>query len=347
VTEIDGGRVTVADIARVTGVSRATVSKVLNDRSDVAADTRAMVKATLAEHGYVKDRTRRAPRRVPPRPRLVDLVFHDAGSPWAAEMIRGLGKAAAGAQVSVVVSEVEPGPTGIRQWLDGLSARGSSGAVLAVSDVSDEDQQVAGDLDIPMVLVDPVGDFDPHLPSFGAGNWGGGLAATLHLTELGHRRIGTITGPPRYLCSQARLAGYNAALERAGIEVDPALVRPGDFHYESAVAGALELLDLPDPPTAIFAANDEQALGVYAAARMRSLRVPEDLSVVGFDDVPMSQWVLPGLTTVRQPIRDVATLAFQALMTARTDGALPAGRTELPTTLVVRGSTAPPGGTPA
>jgi LacI family transcriptional regulator len=344
VTETSAGRVTVADIARVTGVSPATVSKVLNDRADVAPGTRALVKATVAEHGYVKDTTRRTrpPVRRQQKRALVDLVFNDAGSPWAAEMIRGVGAIATAAQVSLVVSEVQPGSAGISAWLDGAEERSSIGAILAFSDLSPAESQRAAEMGTPTVLVDPVGDFDAHLPSFGAGNWGGGLTATAHLLELGHTRIGTITGPMRYLCSQARLAGHSTALARAGIETDPALVQHGDFHYASAVTAALALLDLADPPTAIFAANDEQAMGVYAAARQRGRSVPEDLSVVGFDDVPMSQWVLPGLTTVRQPIREVAALAIRALLSVRDGGTLPEGRTELPTTLVVRESTAAP-----
>jgi DNA-binding LacI/PurR family transcriptional regulator len=197
-------------------------------------------------------------------------------------------------------------------------------------------------LGIPIVSVDPVGDYDAELSSFGAGNWGGAALATQHLLELGHRRIGTITGPMRYLCSQERLAGYRATLELAGIEADPALVRPGDFHFESAVRGATELLQLEVPPTAIFAANDEQALGVYAAVQRQGLRVPEDLSVVGFDDVPMSQWVLPPLTTIRQPIRELAELATGALLGQHSGPASASTRTELPTTLIARSSTAPP-----
>jgi DNA-binding LacI/PurR family transcriptional regulator len=147
----------------------------------------------------------------------------------------------------------------------------------------------------------------------------------------------------RFLCSQARLAGYRAAIEVAGIDYDAALVQYADFHYASGVKAALRLLDLAEPPTAIVAANDEQALGVYAAVGQRGLRVPEDLSVVGFDDVPMSQWISPPLTTVRQPITELAALATRALLNAEHGVAdLAPGRVELSTSLIVRGSTAPP-----
>jgi LacI family transcriptional regulator len=334
--------VTVAEIARSIGVSMATVSKVLNDRSDVSAATRARVKAALADHDYVKPPRAKSRPRKPQSTRLIEILFNDTGSPWAAEMTRGVEAAARREGVGVVISAHKPTAVDTAAWLDQVLARRSLGAILAVSDLATADHQRMARAGIPMVLVDPVGDFESELPSFGAGNWGGGLAATSYLIDLGHRRIGTITGPMRYLCSQARLAGYRAALERAGLAFDPALVQHGDFHHESALAAAQVLLDVPEPPTAIFAANDEQALGVYAAAEQRSLRVPADLSVIGFDDVPMSQWVLPALTTVRQPIRELGELATRAVLAAGAGGGLSPSRTELPTTLVVRGSTAPP-----
>ena len=142
------------------------------------------------------------------------------------------------------------------------------------------------------------------------------------------------------LCSQARLDGYRAALERAGITPDPELIRKGDFHYESALAAASAMLELADPPTAIFAASDVTAMGVYEAAREHHLRLPADLSVVGFDDVPMAQWMSPPLTTLHQPLAEMATLATRTLLTGDTAGFQ--NRVELSTTLVVRSSTQPP-----
>ena len=347
VKESDDHKVTVADIAAIAGVSVATVSKVLNGRPDVSRRTRARVQGLLDEHQYIRTaRTKNNARATTHRPTsggLIDLVFNDAGSPWAAEMISGVQSAVRSARASVVVSVLGPGDDDRRQWVQDLTDRGSRGVMLVAS-LSAADRSRVSQLGVPFVSVDPVGDFDADLQSFGANNWGGAATATQHLLDLGHRRIGTITGPMRYLCSQERLAGYRATLERAGIASDPALIAPGDFHFESAVRGATELLQLEDPPTAIFAANDEQALGVYAAVQRQGLRVPEDLSVVGFDDVPMSQWVLPPLTTVGQPIRELAELATGALL--RAAGGTPPGpssaRTELPTTLVVRSSTAPP-----
>lgn len=340
-SKVSTGKVTVSDIAAETGVSVATVSKVLNARSDVAAQTRERVQAALDEHGYVKPpRAPSAPRKAK-RAGLIDIVFTDPGSPWATEMIRGVERASRDRRASVVVSVLDDDHSR-DTWVDTIASRGSVGVILGSALSAEAQQRIAG-LGVPTVMVDPMGDFASHVPSFGAGNWGGALAATEHLLELGHRRIGTITGPMRYLCSQARLAGYRTALERAGITADHELIGQGDFHYDSAERAASALLELDAPPTAIFAGNDEQALGVYAAAQRHGLSVPDQLSVVGFDDVPMSQWVLPALTTVRAPIPELSRLAVNAILD-RTQGAdgPPVGRTELPTTLIVRSSTAAP-----
>jgi DNA-binding LacI/PurR family transcriptional regulator len=332
----DGRRVTVADVAAEAGVSVATVSKVLNGRSDVAPLTRSHVESILAERGYVRTRRTTRPRR---RGGLIEILFNDAGTPWAAEMIRGAVDAARVDGVAPVVSTLGEGSRRVQEWLDGVAARRPRGVVLALSDFSPADQRRVRRLGVPVVLVDPVGDFDADVPSIGSGNWGGGIAATRHLIELGHRRIAAVTGPMRYLCSQARLAGYRAALERAGLAFDAELVAHGDFHHASGLAAALELLDLPDRPTAVFAGNDEQAAGVYAAAQQRGLRIPEDISVVGFDDVPMARWLVPALTTVRQPIAELAARAVRTLLGDRAEPR--EGRIELPTSLVVRNSTGP------
>jgi LacI family transcriptional regulator len=167
------------------------------------------------------------------------------------------------------------------------------------------------------------------------------------LLGLGHRRIAVIGGPVAMLCSQARISGYSAALASAGVEVDPALIRHGNFHHIGGYQAARELLDLPDPPTAIFAGSDEQAFGVAEAARVMGRRIPEDLSVVGFDDLAISRWFSPPLTTVRQPLVEMGRTAAEMLLTM-IEGREPHGRqVELATELVIRSSTAPPPGVTA
>jgi LacI family transcriptional regulator len=193
------------------------------------------------------------------------------------------------------------------------------------------------------VVVDPVNSPPPELASVGATNWAGGLAATEHLVALGHRRVGAISGPVDYLCSRARIDGYRSALERAGVGFDPALVRHGDFQHEGGFARGGELLDLATPLTAIFAGSDQQAFGVYEAARQRGLRIPQDLSVVGFDDLPVARWVSPPLTTVRQPLAEMGRVAAQVLGELVEGQPLRSSRVELATELITRESTAAPG----
>jgi DNA-binding LacI/PurR family transcriptional regulator len=195
---------------------------------------------------------------------------------------------------------------------------------------------------IPFVIVDPTGEPLHDTPSIGATNWNGGLTATRHLLSLGHRRIGVIGGPAWILCSRARLDGYRAAMDEAGVPIDPQLISHGEFHVEEGIDRGRALLALADRPTAIFAGNDLQALGVYQAAREARLHIPEDLSVVGFDDLPVAQWVGPPLTTVRQPLVEMAVAAAE-LVLGMANGEAPAQtRVELATELVVRESTAPP-----
>ena len=195
---------------------------------------------------------------------------------------------------------------------------------------------------IPLVVVDPTGEPLHDTPSVGATNWNGGLTATRHLLGLGHRRIGVIGGPEWILCSRARLDGYRAAMDEAGVPIDPRFISHGKFHVGEGVDKGRALLRLPDRPTAIFAGNDLQALGVYQAARELRLHIPEDVSVVGFDDLPVAQWVGPPLTTIRQPLFDMAVAAAE-LVLRMADGEAPAQpRVELATELVIRESTAPP-----
>ncbi|MFJ1758514.1 LacI family DNA-binding transcriptional regulator [Kitasatospora sp. NPDC088134] len=327
---------TLSEIARAAGVSAPTVSKVLNGRADVAPATRAKVEEILRRTGYQRRRT------VTPPSRLLDLVFHQLDSAWAVEVIRGVENVARAEGLSVVLSESAGRLTPGQTWVDGVLARRPAGVVLVLSDLDAAQRDQLTARDIPFVVLDPAGDPADGVPAVGTGNWQGGRTATRHLLDLGHRRIAVISGPSGMMCSRARVDGYRTALETARVPVDPALVREGDFHHEGGYAAARALLTLPDRPTAIFAGNDLQALGVYQAARELGLRVPEDLSVVGFDDLPLARWVGPPLTTVRQPLVEMAeTAARLAVGLAR--GEHPAAtRIDLATTLIVRTSTAPP-----
>jgi LacI family transcriptional regulator len=331
------GRVTITEIAREAGVSVPTVSRVVNGRSDVAPRTRARVEDLLLRHGYRKRSTASAPGAA-----LLDLVFNDLDSPWAVEIIRGVEEVAHAAGVGTVVSAIHGRSGDAREWMRNLRARASDGVILVTSALEPVLHEELRALGVPLVVVDPAGSPALDVPTIGAANWSGGMAATEHLLSLGHRRIGLIAGPPRLLCSRARLDGYRAALEVAGIALDGSLVAPGDFHPESGFTGCNTLLDLPEPPTALFAASDQMALGAIEALRRRGLRVPQDMSVVGFDDLPEVRWSAPPLTTVRQPLADMGKLAVRTVLRLARDERPDSPRVELGTELVVRSSTAPP-----
>ncbi len=329
--------ITIAEIAAEAGVSVPTVSKVLNGRADVSAATRARVEAVIERHGYRRRRTRTATTA-----RLIDLVIHDLDFAWAVELIKGVEQVAAANRVGVVLSELGGAHRPPQEWLDDLLARPPLGVILVLSglDVSQRRQLAARS--IPVVVVDTAGEPPADVPTVGSNNWNGGLAATRHLLGLGHRRIAVIAGPADVMCSRARIDGYRTALEEAGVPIDPTLVRHGDFFVGGGYDHGSDLLDLPEPPTAIFAGSDLQALGVLRAARERGLHVPDDLSVVGYDDLPVAAWIGPPLTTVRQPLQEMAaTAARMVLDIAR--GEEPSNlRIDLATELVVRESTAPP-----
>jgi LacI family transcriptional regulator len=330
-------RTTLAVIAAEAGVSLPTVSKVVNGRPDVAPATRTRVERLLDEHGYYRRGLRRHRRSG-----LVDIIFNGLDSPWAVEILRGVEEWGAIHSTGIAVSSVRHGNARPASWTSALASHDTDGVILVTSQLTDSQLDQLRGTGIPLVVIDPANPPPADVPSVGATNWAGGLAATEHLLELGHERIAAIAGPADYLCSRARLDGYRSALDRAGIEFDPGLVRTGTFHHEGGFACGGELLDLPVPPTAIFAGSDQQAFGVYEAARQRGLQIPRDLSVVGFDELPVARWASPPLTTIRQPLAEMGRLAAQMLGDLVEGGTLQSSRVELSTELIVRESTAAP-----
>jgi LacI family xylobiose transport system transcriptional regulator len=193
------------------------------------------------------------------------------------------------------------------------------------------------------VMLDPAGEPSPDVPSIGSADWSGAYAATQHLIQLGHRDIAIITGPDDVMVAIARLSGFRAALEGAGIELRPDYVRRGEFHHGDGLTEGRALLSLPEPPTAIFASSDVQALGVYESARALGVAIPSQLSVVGFDDLKIARWAGPALTTIRVPIAEMAEQAVQLVLQLRQNEEPPTyPRVDMATTLIVRDSTAPP-----
>jgi DNA-binding LacI/PurR family transcriptional regulator len=327
-------RTTLAGIAAEAGVSVSAVSKVLNGRTDVAAGTRARVAELLRRRGYqVTSRLGSG---------VVDLLIASLHSPWAEELLHGTVQAAVHAGASVVVTSVDS-PAEFTGWLDRAAGRGTDGALCVLHLPDSSELQRLAAARIPVVVIDPPEEPGAGIRSVGTTNWQGGLTATRHLIELGHHRIGIICGPDRLWSSRARLAGYRAALEAAGRAGPAELVRRDDFGAAGGRRQARHLLGLAQPPTAIVAGNDSQAFGVLQALAERGLRAPDDVSVIGFDDVPVATWASPPLTTIRQPLAAMAATAFRMLW-ARPDGRPDEPQhVELATTLVVRESTGPPG----
>jgi len=330
--------VTIGAIAKEAGVSVPTVSRVLNGRSDVAPQTRARVEELLRRRGY-----RRRPSRSRTRARLIDLVFPDLDSPWAVEILRGVEDVTHAAGVGTVVSATHRRAEPARQWLHNLRARASDGVILVTSTLESPLLTELQRHDIPLVAVDPVGGPTLDAPTIGATNWAGGLAAMEHVLALGHRRIAIIAGPPEVLCSRARLDGYRAALAAAGVDSREVPVKEGDFSNQSGFDCARALLSMaPEPPTAIVASSDQMAFGAYEALRQRGLRIPDDITVVGFDDLPESRWSSPPLTTVRQPLAEMGALAARTVLRLAAGEDVDSPRVELATSLIERESSAPP-----
>ncbi|GKQ40780.1 LacI family DNA-binding transcriptional regulator [Streptomyces sp. A012304] len=321
------------DIAQEAGVSLSTVSKVVHRRRDVGAATRARVEELLARYGYVRswERDHRTPRQI-------ITVFRDLSGPYTLEVVRGIVDAAGELGVDVVTGTT--GRRSISQWLEESVALGAAGLIIVISMLAEEDQRRIVEQRLPVVLVDPLSAPSPEIPSIGVTNWSGARDAVQHLLGLGHTRIGMVAGRSHSLAGAARLHGYRAALEEAGIGYDPAIVRSTDFDYDEALAATLQMLRTEQPPTAVFAASDAQALGVLEAARQQGLRVPEELSVMSFDDTLVAAMACPPLSAVRQPFEELGREATRVLLQTA-EGRPPASpRIELATELVLRTSTA-------
>ena len=329
-------RLTVAQLADLAGVSPATVSKVLNGRLDVGPRTRARVEEVIARHGY----RRRATAAGPTRP--LEVLFHELAGPYPVAVLNGVHRVARRHRLAVVLSELQGGRAPADGWVEDALARRPTGVIAVFSGLTGEQATRLHARGIPLVTVDPAAECPPGRPMVGADNRMGGLEATRHLLALGHRRIAVITGPRNARSSRARVAGYLDALAKAGLTADPRLIRAGDFQVEDGARHTRELLRLAEPPTAVFACNDGEALGVYLAAAEAGVRIPEDLSVVGFDDIFPAQWTVPPLTTVRQPLTEMAATAAGMVVTLARGEELERPRVALPTRLVIRGSTAPP-----
>jgi LacI family transcriptional regulator len=330
-------RATLATVAASAGVSVATVSKVLNGRSDVAPATRSLVQSLLKQHDYVAPPQRRGE---PAAPDTIEVEFDTDLNAYSTEIIQGAVQAGAELGVAIVVS-IRTNDDRTGGWARGLAAAGRRALIAVTGELTTGQLAALSRAHLPLVVIDPLNLPQTRVTSVGSTNFAGGLAATQHLLGLGHRRIAYLGGLATAACNQARLHGYRAAMEAAGAPVPQSYVRAAHFHYHEGVAGGAALFELPEVPTAIFAGCDEIALGVLEAARARGLRVPEDLSIVGFDDTQIARMASPPLTTVRQPLREMGGVAVRTALRLAAGERIDSHHVELATELVVRSSTAP------
>ena len=332
-------RMTIRQIADLAGVSIATVSRVLNGRDDVAPETREAVRQIIREHGYTANRSVRGLSAG--RTGLVGILVPMVFPAYFAGILAGASEALTERDLPIALS-----PTGgehdrevsVIDRLHGLT----DGALIILPEESGEELERLQDNGYRFVVIDPLMPLAERIPSVSAAHTSGADQAMQHLLELGHRRIAHIAGPRGWVATEDRRRGYHAALAAAGILPDPALTvetTPEIAHGQDAAG---HLLNLPDPPTAIFCFNDNNAIGAIQAARARGLRVPEDLSVVGFDDVEGATIVTPKLTTVRQPLAEMGRTGVSLLMRLLAGERFETLHVELATRLVVRESTAPP-----
>lgn len=324
--------VTIHDVARAAGVSVSTVSRVLNDKVDVSTETQERVQQVIEHLGYTSSLAARSMRSR--RKNLIGLVVPDIGFPYAIEIMKGINRAIAESPYDLLVyttGDIRKSGTATHEqyYISLLNNSLTDGVVIVASATADFIT------DSPIVAVDPH-VLNPSYPSIQGTNFQGAVDATNHLISLGHRRIGFICGRPEIGSALLRLDGYKHALRQAGIEPDEELIIPGDFTTPSGNACTRQLLSLKDPPTAIFASNDQSAIGVFQAAGELRLEIPKDLSVIGFDNISEAQYL--GLTTMDQSLPEMGYIAIQILIRIIEDQPPEQQVYEMPTRLVERSS---------
>jgi len=299
--------VTIQDVAKAAGVSVSTVSRVLNAKVDVANDTQERVLAIIDELGYTSNLAARSMRSR--KKNLLGLVVPDIGFPYSIEIMKGINRAIAESTFDLLVYTTgdaqKNGTISHEQHYVALLNNSLTDGVIIVASAASDFITNA-----PIVSVDPH-IVNPNYPSVQGTNYQGALDVMEYLLGLGHKRIGFICGRPEIGSAVLRLKGYKDALLQAGIEIDQALIAPGDFTTIAGYKYTHQLLSLNNPPTAIFASNDQTAIGVFQAANESGVHIPDDLSVVGFDNIAEAEYL--GLTTVDQCLPEMGYSAAQML----------------------------------
>lgn len=305
--------VTISDVAARAGVSAMTVSNVLNGRKKVHQSTREMVEEAIRELGYTPNAAAQALASAAQL--RLGLIYRNPQSAFLSAVLVGALNASSqlGAQLLIRYSDRED-LAGAKDAMGWLKRSGASALLLPppYSEIVDRSAELR-EFDMPMMAISP-GRALTHVPGVRIDDFGAAYAMTARLIEQGHRRIALIGGPAHHYASETRLAGYRAALQDVGVRGDRLLEAAGDFSYESGLVASRMLFALEQPPTAIFATNDDMAAAAVSEAHRQGLRVPEDVAIAGFDDTPIAVKIWPRLTTVRQPIADISEFAARRLL---------------------------------
>jgi LacI family transcriptional regulator len=324
--------VTIQDVAKTAGVSVSTVSRVLNGKVDVASDTQDRIRSVIDTMGYTTNLAARSMRSF--KKNMVGLIMPDIAYPFAIEVMKGVNQAIAESEFDLLVYTTgdvrKSGRASHEQKYVSLLSNSITDGVIIVAPVTGEFLT-----DAPIVSIDPLMS-DPDYPSVHATNYQGAIDAMEYLLGLGHKRIGFISGRAELESSNRRLKGYRDALEKAGLPIDEKLIAAGDYTTETGAECARELLSLDRRPTAIFASNDQAAMGVFQVAQELGLRIPQDLSVIGFDNIMESKYMR--LTTVDQFISKMGFVATQILIKLINGESLSEQTYQMQTQLVIRNS---------
>ncbi|WP_316861706.1 LacI family DNA-binding transcriptional regulator [uncultured Cohaesibacter sp.] len=330
-------RPTLADVAKVAGVSRMTASRALNEKAGVSDKTREDIQRIASEMGYVANPL--AQKLSNGRTHIIGVIAQLPTS-FTNEMVMGIGTSVRSAGYEMLVyflsdTDMQP-PSSVvnllQQFADGIIV-----LLPYEADYLEKLRQAS----LPVVTVESLHD-EPTFPAIITDGYQGGRQAMEHLIELGHRRIGFITGDLKLISARSRLKAYKDMIEQYGLDADPALICEGDYMQVGGYDAAKSLLAIKERPTAIFASNDISALGALSAIREAGLSVPEDMSLVGFDDISLSEQMHPALTTIHQPLQQMGRSAVNLLMAMIAGLEVPFHQITLPTELVVRQSTAKP-----
>lgn len=327
-------RATLKDVARLAGVSTVTVSNVLNRRPNVSEQTRVRVQKAIRKTGYTVNLAARG--LAGGRTNTIGMLLPDLATQYLGEIVRGASDEVRAAGMEMLISTASDLARERNQvaFLQDIT----DGLLLILPRMADDVLIAIDKTNVPVVVIDHRGS-KIMLPSVDVDNYSGARAATEYLIGLGHKRIGFVSGPKGYGATSARLRGYKEALLAAGIAFEECLVAQGDFFQPSGFAAGKKLLSLRQAPSAIFVSNDLMAFGVMEAIKEQGMRLPTDISVIGFDDIPMASQVYPPLTTVRQPLYEMGVAAARMMMAMLRGVEPPSRRITLLTELVERSTT--------